>query len=85
MADKIVSALFSSRERPATTSSGYAMLIILVLVIAMQIFGIVGLATGSPGLVSFLAVIVGPILLVLLLPGFYMLQQIGRASCRERV
>ncbi len=74
MADKDVSALFSSSERPAATSSGYAMLIALLLVIALQIFGVTGLANGMTSLLPFIAVIVGPILLILILPGFYMLQ-----------
>ncbi|MEO8176047.1 MAG: SPFH domain-containing protein [Sphingomicrobium sp.] len=54
--------------------SGYAMLIALVLVVALQVFGIANLASDNIGLLPFLAVIVGPILLILIAPGFYMLQ-----------
>ena len=41
--DKVI-ALTATSERPASTISGYAMLIALVLVIALQAFGIVNLA-----------------------------------------
>ncbi|MEO6255953.1 MAG: SPFH domain-containing protein [Sphingomicrobium sp.] len=54
--------------------SGYAMLIALVPVVALQVFGIANLASDNIGLLPFLAVIVGPILLILIAPGFYMLQ-----------
>jgi len=71
--DKVI-ALTATSERPASTISGYAMLIALLLVIALQAFGIINLANDRTGLLPIAAVIVGPILLILIAPGFYMLQ-----------
>ena len=67
-------ALTSSRERPARTMSGYALLIVLLLVIMMQVFGVVQLANDATGLIPVFSVILGPLLLILIAPGFYMLQ-----------
>jgi regulator of protease activity HflC (stomatin/prohibitin superfamily) len=69
-----VIALTSSRERPASTMSGYAMLLALLMVIILMAFGIANLANDSVGWLPVLSVIVGPILLILIAPGFYMLQ-----------
>ncbi len=71
--DKVI-ALTATSERVASTISGYAMLIALVLVIALQAFGIVSLANDRVGALPIIAVIVGPLLLILIAPGFYMLQ-----------
>ncbi len=67
-------SLNASRERPAATASGYAMLAILFVLILVQIFGIVRLANDDTSVLSILAVIVGPLGIVLIAPGFYMLQ-----------
>ena len=68
-------ALTSSRERPPSAFSGYLMLILLVIAIAWQAWGIVNLARGADGaLAHILAVIAGPILLLFIACGFYMLQ-----------
>ena len=68
-------ALTSSRERPPSAFSGYLMLILLVVAIAWQAWGIVYLARGADGaLAHILAVIAGPILLLFIACGFYMLQ-----------
>jgi regulator of protease activity HflC (stomatin/prohibitin superfamily) len=69
-----VIALTSSRERAAATMSGYAMLGALVLVIVLQAAGVFNLSNNSAGWLPVLSVIVGPILLILIAPGFYMLQ-----------
>ena len=69
-----VIALTSSRERAASTMSGYAMLVALLLVIALQVFGIANLANDNVGVLPIASVIVGPLLLLLIAPGFYMLQ-----------
>lgn len=74
MATGEVIALTSSREWAASTFSGYVMLIALLLVIALQVFGVINLANGTDGALPIAAVIVGPILLILIAPGFYMLQ-----------
>ena len=67
-------ALTSSRERPAQTMSGYALLIVLVLVVLMQAFGIYNLANDVIGVMPIVTVILGPLLILLIAPGFYMLQ-----------
>jgi regulator of protease activity HflC (stomatin/prohibitin superfamily) len=74
MVDSNIVALNSSRERPASTASGYLMLLILVLAIAVQIFGIVRLVNDDPSALAITATVVGPIALVFIACGFYMLQ-----------
>ena len=75
MAESKGIALTSSRERPASTYSGYLMLLLLVIAIAWQIWGIVNLARGAEGAVAHIAaVIVAPIVLLFIACGFYMLQ-----------
>jgi regulator of protease activity HflC (stomatin/prohibitin superfamily) len=75
MVDSKSTALTSSRERPAQTISGYLMLLLLVVAIAWQAWGIANLARGAEGaLPHILAVIVAPLLLLFIACGFYMLQ-----------
>jgi regulator of protease activity HflC (stomatin/prohibitin superfamily) len=66
--------LNSSNERAASTFSGYIMLVALVLALAIQVFGIINLASGNESLLPITAVVLGPLLLILIAPGFYMLQ-----------
>jgi regulator of protease activity HflC (stomatin/prohibitin superfamily) len=74
MADPNVAALTQSREKPAGTASGYVMLLALLMVIVLQVFGIARLASDDISLLPILAVIVGPLGILLIAPGFYMLQ-----------
>ena len=74
MAKGDVIALTSSKERPASTMSGYAMLFALLMVIVLIVFGVANLANDNDGMLPILSSIVGPILLILIAPGFYMLQ-----------
>ena len=74
MVDHKPIALTSSREREGATASGYAMLLVLLVAVVVQIFGIVTLANDGGGMLPVGAVIVGPLLLILIAPGFYMLQ-----------
>ena len=74
MSDSTASALNASRERPAATISGYAMLLVLLLLIVLQVFGIISLAADRFGALPIASVILGPIGLILIAPGFYMLQ-----------
>jgi regulator of protease activity HflC (stomatin/prohibitin superfamily) len=74
VSDQTVSALNASRERPAATMSGYAMLIVLLLLIVLQVFGVISLAADRFGALPIASVILGPIGLLLIAPGFYMLQ-----------
>ena len=74
MVEPNVVALTSSRERPASTASGYMMLLLLLLAIVVQGWGIVQLANDNPSMVAITAVIVAPIVLLFVACGFYMLQ-----------
>jgi regulator of protease activity HflC (stomatin/prohibitin superfamily) len=69
-----VIALTSSRERAASTSNGYVLLVALVLAIAMQIYGIAQLVKDNPTALSIGSLVLGTLLLLLVSPGFYMLQ-----------
>ena len=66
--------LNASRERGAQTFSGYLLLLLLLLAIALQVFGIVRLANGGEGAAEIAAVAAAPIALIFILAGFYMLQ-----------
>ena len=75
MADSVAPiSLNASRERRASTASGYAMLVVLLLLIVVQVFGIVRLANDDISALPIAAVIVGPIGLLFVACGFYMLQ-----------
>jgi regulator of protease activity HflC (stomatin/prohibitin superfamily) len=71
--DKIIQ-LTATSERPASTSSGYAMLIVLLLTIVADIYGISRLSIGDLGTLGLGLVIAATLLFVLIMPGFYMLQ-----------
>jgi len=71
--DKII-ALTATSERPAQSFSGYVMLIALLVVIAFWLFGFFNLASESSGWMPVVSTFLGPLLLLLILPGFYMLQ-----------
>jgi regulator of protease activity HflC (stomatin/prohibitin superfamily) len=74
MSESNIVTLSASRERPAATASGYLMLLLLVIVILLEIGGIFGLANDRGGALAILAVILGPIAILFIAPGFYMLQ-----------
>jgi len=74
MTESTIFALTSSRERTAATASGYFMLLLLLLAIVIQIFGIVSLANDRNGVLEIGAVVVGPIAIIFIACGFYMLQ-----------
>ncbi|MFL6734735.1 MAG: SPFH domain-containing protein [Sphingomicrobium sp.] len=69
-----VIALTSSQERTGSTFSGYAMLVGLLLVIALQAFGVTSLIHDRMDVLSIGSVILGPLLFILIVSGFYMLQ-----------
>ena len=73
MTDQVV-ALNSNRERPASTMSGYLMLLLLLLDLVLIGFGIFNLSNHAAGWLPVFAVIGGPILFVFIAPGFFMLQ-----------
>jgi regulator of protease activity HflC (stomatin/prohibitin superfamily) len=75
MTDSKLSALTLSQERPASAFSGYLMLLVLLLAIALQAWGILGLARGDNSAAAHIwATVVAPIVLLFVACGFYMLQ-----------
>jgi regulator of protease activity HflC (stomatin/prohibitin superfamily) len=71
--DKVI-ALTATSERPALTSSGYAMLIVLLLAILAEVYGIQRLGADVAGLVDLVILILATLAFVLIMPGFFMLQ-----------
>jgi regulator of protease activity HflC (stomatin/prohibitin superfamily) len=67
-----VIALTATTERPASTFSGYAMLIVLLLAILGDVYGINRLGTHDG--TAIVIVIAATIVFALVMPGFYMLQ-----------
>ena len=74
MVESNVIALSSSRERTASTASGYAMLLVLLLAIVAQVYGVLQLARDNPSALAIAIVIIAPIVLLFVACGFYMLQ-----------
>ena len=73
MSDSVI-ALNASRERPASTASGYIMLLVLLLSIAAVIYGITMLAAHDARGVALGFVIGGAFAFLFVSSGFYMLQ-----------
>jgi hypothetical protein len=73
MADEVI-ALKSSRERSASTTSGYLMLLIVLLGIIAAIYGFSGLAGDNGRLTDVWLVIGGALLTIFVACGFFMLQ-----------
>lgn len=74
MTESNVIALNSSRERLASTASGYLMLFVLLLALVAQIWAIVELASDNTGPLQLATVIIAPFVLIFVASGFYMLQ-----------
>jgi regulator of protease activity HflC (stomatin/prohibitin superfamily) len=74
VADQKTIALTATSERPAATSNGYAMLIVLLLAIAADVYSITSLPKGPGGTLNVVTIIVATIIFILVMPGFYMLQ-----------
>ena len=74
MANDKVIALTATSERPASTYSGYLMLIVLLLAIAADILAIGSLPKGPGGTLNVAVIVVATIVFILVMPGFYMLQ-----------
>lgn len=66
--------LNASVERPATTFSGYLMLLVALALLAYGIVEIVGLANDALGLIHVPLAIGAMLIIVLILTGFYMIQ-----------
>lgn len=63
-----------SKERPASTISGYPMLLVALLAIAANVYGVVRLAHDDSGIASLALVVGGTLIFILAISGFYMLQ-----------
>ena len=74
MSDSKTIALTASRERPASTSSGYLMLLLLLVAIIVQVWGIVGLARDNDAMAHILGAVVAPFAILFIACGFYMLK-----------
>ena len=74
MANDKVIALTATSERPASTASGYAMLVVLLLAVIADVWAIITLPDGPGGSLNVITLIVSTILFILVMPGFYMLQ-----------
>jgi regulator of protease activity HflC (stomatin/prohibitin superfamily) len=69
-----VIALTATGERSASTLSGYPMLFVALLAVVMDGYGVARLPAGGSVIPSVALIILGAILFVLVIPGFYMLQ-----------
>lgn len=67
-------ALRLSRERAATTFSGYAMLVIVLLPVALSLFCFSRIASGTASPIDVVGIIAGLIGFLFIVPGFYLLQ-----------
>ena len=71
--DKII-ALTATSERPASTMSGYAMLLVLLFAILVDVYAITTLPNGPGGTLNILMLIAATLVFIVVMPGFYMLQ-----------
>src|SRR3954468_4932309 len=74
MANDKVIALTATSERPASTMSGYAMLLLLLFAIFVDVYAIVTLPEGPGGTLNILLLVVATVTFIVVTPGFYMLQ-----------
>ena len=74
MANEKVIALTATSERPASTMSGYVMLIVLLLATLPDVYGIQQLGGLGGGATGFTIVIAATLVFILVMPGFFMLQ-----------
>lgn len=74
MANDRVIALTATAERRASTASGYAMLLVLLLAILADAYAIGSLPNGPGGRLNVLGIILATLAFILIMPGFYMLQ-----------
>ncbi len=74
MSDDKVIALTATAERPASTISGYVMLIVLLLAILVDAYAISSMPIGPGVGFNVLLIIIATLVFILVMPGFYMLQ-----------
>lgn len=73
MAEERVIALTATSERRATTSSGYAMLIVLLLAVLSDVYAIRGIGAPADG-ANVVIVIAATLMFIVIMPGFFMIQ-----------
>jgi regulator of protease activity HflC (stomatin/prohibitin superfamily) len=71
--DKVI-ALTATSERPAQTTSGYAMLVLLFVSVLANIYGINRLGSAENVGVGLAITVIATLAFILIMPGFYMLQ-----------
>jgi len=71
--DKVI-ALTATSERPVSTASGYAMLVVLLLTVLADAYAISTLPIGPEVWPNVTILIVATFVFILVMPGFYMLQ-----------
>ena len=74
MAKGDVIALTSSRERQASTSNGYVMLVAILIAFALDVYGMLDVVGERVDAMTIASLVAGTLLLLLVAPGFYMLQ-----------
>jgi len=74
LANENIIALTATSERRASTYSGYAMLLLLLVAILADVFGIQRLGMESDVGTGIVIVIAATLVFILVMPGFYMLQ-----------
>ncbi len=74
MASQEPIALKHSNERLARTQSGYPMLLVVLLAIAADVYGVVRAANGQADVFTFALMIGGTLVFIFTISGFYMLQ-----------
>jgi regulator of protease activity HflC (stomatin/prohibitin superfamily) len=71
--DQVI-ALSATGERPAATFSGYVMLVILLLAVIADVYGISRLPNNGAPAFAVGILVVATLVFILVMPGFYMLQ-----------
>ena len=71
--DKVI-ALTATGERPASTLSGYPMLVAALLAVLLDAYGIARVTNSDTHVSGLILILAGMVMFVLILPGFYMLQ-----------
>lgn len=74
VANEKVIALTATSEREASTYTGYAMLILLLVAVLADVFGIQQIGNSDGGVVGVAIVILSIVAFILVIPGFFMLQ-----------
>lgn len=74
MSAQELTGLKASKERPASTLSGYPMLLVLLLAVGAMVWGVVRLVQDQHNLVTIVLFVVGLLATLLAASGFYMLQ-----------